>query len=419
MTMLGRLLACLTLLVPGLAWGGNGGSTYSRFGLGDIRYGYSAQSLGMGGTGVAVRSSSAIDPLNPAGWGAISRTRYAIGALYEGWSVSDGSSSTFLSSAEFNGAMIAVPVSPSNGIVLAFGITPYSRVNYHAVDTTASLGGLDYTLRFRGSGGLSAAHAGLSFSVSEEFQVGAKVQYYFGTIRHIVGQEFATSDYSNASVERSTQFRGVGGTFGIIYTGLSRSLGLEENARFGIGAFLSTGSKLTATQDDFLTYVNGGVTTRDTATVAEGSVRLPVAYGFGLSYATDRLVLAADIQSQNWDDFTVDGVHPQEIRNSVRMSAGVEFLPKREPGLPYGQRLSYRAGTFYHQTYYRVKNEPINEFGLSGGVSLPITGETRLHIGAEYAMRGTTDLQLQKDNILRLSFTVTGGELWFTRPSEE
>jgi hypothetical protein len=419
MTTLGRLLCCLFILVPGFAWGGNGGSTYSRFGLGDIRYGYSAQSLGMGSGGIAVRSSSAIDPLNPAGWSAISRTRYAIGALYEGYSVSDGASSTYLSSAEFNGAMIAVPLSTANGIVFAGGITPYSRVNYNAIDTTASQGGLDYTLRFRGNGGVSAAHAGLSVSVSEDLQAGAKIQYYFGTIRHIVDQEFSTSDYSNASVERSTQFRGIGGTFGLIYTGLSKTLGLEENARFGVGAFLSTGSKLTATQDDFLTYVNGGVTTRDTATVAEHSVRLPVSCGLGLSYATERLVVAADVQTQNWNDFTVDGVHPIEIRNSVRMSAGVEFLPKREPGLPYSQRLSYRAGTFYHQTTYRIKNEPINEFGLSGGISLPITGETRLHIGAEYAMRGTTDLQLQKDNILRLSFTVTGGELWFTRPPEE
>jgi hypothetical protein len=412
------LLLCLALVVPGLVRAGNGGSTYSRFGLGDIRYGYSAQSLGMGSTGIAVRSLSSVDAVNPASWGSINRTRYAVGALYEGFSAKDGTSSAFLSSVEFSGAMIAIPISPASGIVFAGGITPVSRVNYNAV-APESLGGLGYALRFKGSGGLSAAHAGLSASITSDLHAGIKLQYYFGTIRHAVRQDFTDAGYTTAEVVRATQLHGAGATLGLIYTGLGRALGMPETQSLSVGAFVSSAATLTTNQDDFLTYVAGGLTTLDTATVAEGSDHLPVAFGAGVAYTTDRMILAADVQSQNWDAFTEDGIHPLELRNSMRASAGIEILPKREPGTPYTQRMSYRAGLFYEQTYYQIKNQPINAFGASAGVGFPIYGETRFHFGAEYSMRGTNDYQLQKDNILRISFTVTGGELWFTRPPEE
>ncbi len=323
-----------------------------------------------------------------------------------------------LKTKQFGGAMIAFPVAPSSGVVFAAGITPVTRVNYNAI-APSSQGSLSYNLRFRGSGGLSAAQAGLSASVGSDLQVGAKFQYYFGTIHHVVEQTFSTTDNSDATVDRSNQAHGVGGTVGVIYDGLTRTFGLGETERLSLGATFSTGSALRTTRDDFLTYVNGGVTTRDTATVASGSTRFPLSYAVGLAYATDRIVATADLQRQLWDDFTEDAVHPAELRNSLRLSAGIELLPKRDPGAPYHQRMSYRAGAFYHQTAYRVNAEAINETGVSAGFSIPVTGETRFHVGGEYAVRGTTDLGLQKDHIVRLSFTVTGGEMWFVHPPEE
>ena len=412
------LLSCLCLLAPRALRAADGGSIYSRFGLGDIRYGYSAQSLGMAGAGIAVRSASNIDATNPAAWSSIVRTRYTISALYEGYSSNDGKTTAFLSSADFNGAMIAVPISPKSGIVFAGGITPMSRVNYNAV-APASNSGLDYSLRFLGSGGVSTAHAGLSASLTDDLHAGLKYQYYFGTLRHTVQQNFTTSAYTNAEVIRSTTLRGSGVTLGLIYSGLGRLLRLAETEHLSIGAYFSSAASLSTDQDDYFSYAAGGLTTRDTSAVAHGQDHLPTAFGGGLSYTTDRLTLAADLQYQNWNAFTSDGAHPTELRDSYRYSAGIELLPKHDPTAPFTQRMGYRAGVFYHQTYYQIGGQGINEFGVSAGTGLPIFGDTRLHIGAEYAMRGTNDYQLQKDNILRLSFTISGGELWFVRPQEE
>ena len=74
------ILSCIGI-VPGAA--GNGGSGYSRYGLGDIQYSATGRAFGMGGSSIAVLSSDAINSLNPAVWARIDRARFAAGALFE------------------------------------------------------------------------------------------------------------------------------------------------------------------------------------------------------------------------------------------------------------------------------------------------------------------------------------------------
>src|SRR5260221_3171921 len=88
----------------------NGGSGYSRHGLGDLRYGTSGRGMGMGGLGIAFLSPGVIDPLNPASWGAAARTQFSISGYYEGFSSADERTSTYLADASFSAVMFAVPL---------------------------------------------------------------------------------------------------------------------------------------------------------------------------------------------------------------------------------------------------------------------------------------------------------------------
>jgi hypothetical protein len=146
---------------------------------------------------------------------------------------------------------------------------------------------------------------------------------------------------------------------------------------------------------------------------------IPVAIGGGVSYATERMILAADLYYQNWSRFVFDDAAQPGIRDSYRFSAGGEIQPQRDQSAPMYQRWRYRFGIFYNASYYTLRDEPVNEIGISGGFGIPVIGDTKLNIGADYSFRGTTDKQLQKDRILRFSFTLSGGELWFVRPPEE
>jgi hypothetical protein len=410
------IVAALLLLIVAVGAAGSGGSGYSRYGIGDLRYFADAQAMGMGSATIAVLSPGFIDELNPAAWVRINRTRFTISTLYEGFSTSDASSSAYFSQLTFSGAAIAIPIAPSSGLVASLGVTPYSRINYNVI-TPVTLGAVTYSAQYIGEGGVSLAYLGTSYSLGSNLHVGGKLDYYFGTLNYTTKQLFVDAQYANADVLRATTLHGFGGTFGAIYSGLGNVLGLSDGKTLNLGLALSTTSYLTGSDERFYDYNTGSYLTRDTVTLSDRTVRIPLAVGAGLSFATERLLLAADWYYQNWSTFT--DPTGAVIRDSYRIGAGGELLPRKESAAPYTQRIAYRFGAFYNASYYELRTEAINEVGLSAGIGLPIVGDTRLNVGAEYAFRGTTDQQLQRDKILRISITLSGSELWFLRPEQE
>ena len=373
----------------------------------------------MGGASIAVLSMNTIDRLNPASWPRINRTRFTVSALFEGYSSEDGTNSAYLSKTHFNGIALAVPVAPDHGIVLGAGISPYSRVNYNIV-TPYTLSNFNYQLQYIGEGGISQGYIGLSYAPMKELYFGAKLDYYFGSISHKVKQSFASSLYTDAEVDRSARYNGIGFTCGAVYTGLKNLFGLGEANSLNLGAVLSTTSYLTTTDEryDFFS-TSSTLTSQDTVILPDVTTKLPYSFGAGIAYQTEKIIVAGDLRYQRWTQFSVDGVSSPDLRDSYRFGVGVELLPKRETSAPFTQRIAYRFGCFYHSSYYQIHGEPINEFGVSGGFGIPVFGDTRLGISGEYSFRGTTDMQLQKDKILRLSFTLNIAELWFVQPAEE
>jgi hypothetical protein len=411
------LLVLILAAFSGALADNNGGSSYSRYGLGDIRYFPSGISDGMGGASLAVLPTDDINLMNPAAWGRITRARFTIGALYEGFSTSDAAQSNYLSGMSFNGLGLAFPVAPQSGIVLSFGMTPYSRINYN-VKSTDTTGDLSYTLQYVGNGGVSSAYIGLSASPMSSLYVGVKFDYYFGNLNYITRQLF-DGNYTSADFTRTLQVHGAGVTVGAAWNGLRQILNLPANEALTVGAVFSSGASLSTTTQRTYLFSTSSYTTHDTLLSPGGTTKIPFSAGGGLSFATERYILAADIMFQNWSSFLLDDASSTEIRNSTRISAGGELVPQRDPGAPAFQKWRYRLGVFYNSSYYNLRNEPVNESGVTGGIGIPVIGDTKLNIGLGISRRGTTSNMLEKDTIYRLSFTLSGGEMWFVRPPEE
>jgi hypothetical protein len=411
------ILTLISIAAFGTVRGDNtGGSSYSRYGLGDIRYFPSGISDGMGGAGLAVLPTDDINQFNPAAWGRITRTRVTVGVLYEGFSTADSLQSNFLSGMSFNGFSMALPISPQSGVVLSFGLTPYSRINYN-VKTADSTGDLAYSLQYVGNGGISVGYVGLSASPVSSLYVGAKFDYYFGTSNYITRQIF-DANYTNADLTRSMQMHGAGFTLGAAWTGLRSILKLPATSALTIGAVFTSAADLSTTTERTYLFKTSTYTTHDTVSAPGGTTRIPVSFGGGLSFATDRYIVAADITHQRWANLVVNDIVDTTIRNSTRISIGGELVPQRDPGASAIQRWRYRLGAFYNSSYYDLK-KPINEYGVTGGIGIPIIGDTKLNIGIGISKRGTTEMQLEEDTIYRISFTLSGGEMWFVRPPEE
>jgi hypothetical protein len=409
----------LSILFPaGLSAAANGGSIYSRYGVGDLRYTLSTRLMGMGGTGAALRPSGTFNDLNPATWSDIPRVRFSAAALYEGFKSTDGTTDVYLAGATFNGLALAIPVDGALGIVFGAGLVPCSRVNYK-VTGPVDQDGFEYTLTQTGEGGVSKAFAGATVEPLSGFSIGAQFDFYFGSNRYIMLQEFDAT-YSGAEYTRIEHFRGPGATLGLLYDGLGGALGLPEGRGMSVGVSVSSAARPTVATERVYNYgADPSNTPNDTLDGGESTLAIPVSVTGGVAYTARNFVAAADFRYQDWGASTFETTELVTLTKSYRVSAGVEFTRDGPPGVPATQRLSYAFGAYHDAGYLDVGGERISESGVTAGFSFPIFNETRLSLAGGFGMRGSTEGLLQEDKIFRISASMDITEFWFQRPEEE
>lgn len=407
--------AILFIALSHSALGGNGGSGYSRYGIGDIQFYAGGRSAGMGGTAIALLSSASLNRINPAGQTKLLYTHFTGTFSYEGFRTTDGSQSAYLSSGNFGGAFLALPLSLDNGLTFTAGFNPYSSVNYK-VQREQTIKSENYTELYSGQGGLSTAVAGLSLAPIDSLNLGLRLNYLFGQIRSEADVTFSSTDFTSTKYQRTVNANGFDVTLGFIYTGLARLTGLKSLDGLNVGAILSTATSLNATQENINAVSSG----QDTLAGRDGKIHIPVSRGIGISWLLGgKYLVAGDYFHQQWRDLEYFDVHPPQIRNSTRVSLGLEIQPSRERGASYWDKVAYRFGTYYLSSYYQIGTQSINEIGITSGLGLPVGGDTELDLALEYGRRGTTDQHLLQDNIFRLSITLNVVEKWFVRTEEE
>jgi len=415
------------------ATAGSGGSTYSLLGLGDIRYAPGARSEGMGVTGLALFSSRYVYALSPATWSRLDRVRVEGSAFYEGLNSTDGITSRYLARMDFSGALLAIPVSRASGVVVVASFTPYSDVNYDTYTSTVvpSQGvdpitgqpdSLGYLSHQSGTGGITRGQVGLSWAPSEQFSFGASFSYLFGTINHILDQIPQTPGTTGGTFTDKTVATGVNFTGGMVISNLEKISGALPP--LSLGFVITTRTNLHTKMETTYDYAPppDAIQSHDTTAETYGRVGIPFSYGIGLGFKpSDRWTLAADYVAQPWSHADYNGVSPYGIRDSYRLGIGAELAASTELNSRWFEKFDYRFGVTYAATYYAVNGQNINEWDVTGGIALPITGESRLNFAASYGGRGTTAGGLVKDRIFRLvvSFHISDVLPWFVQTQEE
>ena len=160
------------LLSPSFVFAG--GSTYSRYGMGDILLFGGSRSYAMGGTGISSIGSDFINQFNPAGLAKIVNPLLTGSFEMEHYASKDSTSSGTFNSFYFQSFVVAIPISVDDGIVLSLEATPYSRVGY-AVKKTDNVGNNTTSLNsYYGSGGIMTLGLGVSYSVSDQLHSGGE-----------------------------------------------------------------------------------------------------------------------------------------------------------------------------------------------------------------------------------------------------
>jgi len=392
------------LLSPSFVFAG--GSTYSRYGMGDILLYGGSRSYAMGGTGISSIGSDFINQFNPAGMAKIVNPLLTGSFEMEHYASKDSTGSGPFNSFYFQSFVVAIPISVDDGIVLSLEATPYSRVEY-AVKKTDDVGNNTTSLNsYYGSGGIMTLGLGVSYSVSDQLHLGVKIQNYYGSSDQFVVANYSDSTLLNTNYEASSYYNGIGASFGAIWEHIGNSLGIRVLEPLTAGIVVSAPVSLTT--DSTLYYPS-----IDTSTVHSGNSTIPLSIGIGLSYIpSDQYHVEADFIYQNWKDSKSLGGSDPNIRNAFRAALGFEFLPRQTTAASWG-RTAYRFGGYYYSTYYYLNGTGINEIGITGGIGIPLSYTGKMDVGFQLATRGTTNSSLQKDTIVRMNIALSVTELWF------
>jgi hypothetical protein len=411
MNFLFKIFLLISLSVPVLA---QSNSAYTRKGVGDLVYSFSARRLGMGQLGVSVPDADFISTINPASWYILKRTRAEFSMDYSGIFASDNSMKKFYSNANFNGVTFAFPISSLYGISGGLGIVPYSNVSYEVVESLDSPGDAvgSYKVDSKGTGGISKIFIGSSYLLPWNFAAGAAFDYYFGTLNYTETIEFPNSQGLKSTYPRKYKPKGIGGTFGIISPDLSGLLNSNtiSNLRFGLSlnliSPLSTDTSLISTS------------TLDTDTLGSGIVDMEIPYRLnaGISFNLNtKFLLTLDYLFQPWSSYKFNGRTSDELVDLHKLSTVFEYRPIQEPGSTFWEQIIFRAGLGFERSQYYLNGENIQQFSIFGGLSVPFSTENTLDIGIQFAARGTTKSSLVQENMVKLNVGLSLGEIWFIR----
>ncbi len=419
------VVAAILLLLGPLsrpALAGSGGSSYSIFGVGDIRFASGVRSAGMGYTGLGLADNGYINGFAPASWAHINRARLEASLLYEGFQSADGTHNRYLSRADFNGALLAFPISQTDGIVMVAGILPYSTVNYDAYtrgEYITPQDSMPYVVHHLGTGGITRGMVGLTYAPSAKLALGFSTDILFGSIDAQEIQQPQNSAYTGGAVTTRVTTNGVTFSLGALFTGLGDLI--PPLRQLSLGAVVTSRGVLSARDLDLYRFSDNETTTeRDTSAEVQRQTVFPLAFGVGAGYRIDeRWVLAADYYRQLWSQAIVNDLPAPSLRDSYRLGVGVERMQSAERFATFGQLIAYRFGAYYDATYYEPSGEPINEWGITLGAGLPISGETRMNFAFEYGRRGTLNAGLIRDTIFRFSASLNISALWFVQYPED
>ncbi len=373
------------------------GSYYSRYGYGLLRFRDGVKATAMGSVSIAITDSVSINYLNPATMATINTTHIQGEFLYDRANITLGQTKAKFHDSNVNGLGVLLPL--QRGYVVAFGIQPYSQVDYEFSDKEET-GTKPFTQSLLGSGGLDNIYLAFAGTVGR-VRYGLASDFYFGLVRRTWRVNFVDANTTDTEDQISTHFKGIG-----LHGGVQTTI-----KRWQLGAALGLPVSLNAeTRVDYRFTVTAPVPTQT-------DTRLPLWYGLGASYqAGPKWLLAAQYRAQQWSDLKTTELLGAEGVNNFNLGFGLQFTPNFDRLQNNIGRIHYRLGaTMSRLPYADVNGKNIGEWTASAGFGLPFNrGDSRLDFAVEFGKRGNDD-NLAQETIFRFSASVIGSERWFQR----
>lgn len=354
---------------------------------------------------------------NPAGYGRLRLTTYTVGASNTSVELESETESGSTNNTSLDYLAIGIPAKKFG---FGLGLIPYSAVGYNILDRNEEEG---TAARYSGKGGLNKVFLSTGYSFNENISIGAEVNYNFGNIQNknifvrqglqFGSREINRSDLSGFSFKVGLDYERMLNenlqlNFGAHYTPQS-DLSSENRRELATILFSPTGVEFAADKRD-IEVEDTELTLPSSYTVGAG-IGKPRKWFLGLEYTN---TAESDFSNRS---FTLEGANYEA---ASKYKVGGFYIPNYNSLTSYLSRIVYRGGFRMEETGLVLQGEPIEEFGMSFGVGLPVGNRTNdffsnVNIGFEYGQRGTTNSGLIKENFFNAMISLSLNDRWFVQ----
>jgi len=428
--LLSGWLLCLSLLYMGPLFGQNLTiSPYSRYAIGDIASRASARNVAMGGIGAAADNYFSLNLQNPAGYADLIFTTMEVSAFGQETLVRNNNAEN---GTQFTAGLqnIAFGFPARKGPVLVFGFAPFSSVGYQLVnnrtipvDTTEFI----EETRYEGEGGMNQAFIGIGGKLlNKKLRLGLNAQFRFGNTQYrtinrlLVTDSIASPFYQPVTAIEDVYARAFVLQPGVIF---HDTLSREKNIIYRIGA--TADFTLGGTGDRFTQYSNGSIL--DTLNGQEtGDITFPARFTGGFLISKPAYwSIGMDVEFQDWAGFTYFS-DSSILQPEFRVALGGEWTPN-PASFKYGQRINYRFGAYYQQSYITFDGSRVNDAGISLGIGLPAgrkgnnrfnqgRAASRVNFAVELGRRGSLASEQPLEELYaRFRLGISLNDTWFIK----
>lgn len=392
-------------------------SPYSRFGIGELFDNTHVNNMAMGGLSQAIRNPYFVNQQNPATYSSFDSISFIfdISAYGRITDLRTAQSSQSADYASIGNLLFGFPV--NRWWRASFGLLPYSTTGYKVTESISDTLLSNFTNVYEGTGGINQFYIGSSFRLNRKFSVGFNAAYLFGTMNHSSAAEYPeTAIRYNAKLTNSTAVHDFLLTYGVLYTH-----NMKKGLQMNLGATFNASTSINSTIDRFFYTYNksnlGYELIRDTIDYENNikeKITLPMGMGAGFSIGrANKWLVGSDVRYKQWEDFKFSA-SPEPLVNNTQISVGGFYNPTTSTVSNYFSRITYRAGFRYSNGFLQLRDQRINDFGISFGVGLPLPRTySTINMAVEVGSRGTTDQNLIKENYVKFTLGLSIFERWF------
>ena len=404
----------------------------------------------MGGITAPISDPVALNMVNPASYSFLDVTNLQTtlkGAYTQ-------SSSSSASSNYLNGQVHELSMGfkkPNTKWGLAFGLSPYSSVDYRFTSKDTLSDTLTANYNYLGRGGINKATLGFSriFIIGQhespdsskkrihQLSIGANGNYLFGNIGRENIAVFNQIEHYSTIENYNLWVKGITWELGLQYkVNISTKRDIQNRVIGGstlqLGAIYGISSNVTAEYSELLYSLrfSSNFAFRDTIRFVNsqrGTLSLPQKIQAGFAYKVfnkkwGTFTFCGEFKTQDWNKFNLNLSENARLYNGLTSAtataAGIEYKPSSDTRNTIFNRMYYRIGYRNSQSELILNGIRITHSAYTAGLTIPIIrSQSRLHLGIESGTRGTTDSELVKEKqigfMIGFSLTPSIFDRWF------